>query len=63
LVRDKDLLGLFKCLLSIYHYLGFSGTVGENMKYMIFDKEDNLLSCLLFGSAAWKIAARDNFIG
>jgi len=63
LVRDKDLLELFKCLLSIYHYLKFSGTVGENMKYMIFDKEDNPLSCLLFGSAAWKSAARDEFIG
>ena len=33
------------------------------MKYMIFDKEDRPLSCLLFGSAAWKIAARDEFIG
>jgi len=33
------------------------------MKYMIFDKEGSPLSCLLFGSAAWKIAARDNFIG
>lgn len=63
LAKDKDLLGLFKCLLSIYHYLGFSGTVGENMKYMIFDKEGSPLSCLLFGSAAWKIAARDKFIG
>lgn len=33
------------------------------MKYMIFDKEGMPLSCLLFGSAAWKIAARDEFIG
>ena len=63
LVKDKDLLRLFKCFLSQYHYLKFSGTVGENMKYMIFDKKNNPLSCLLFGSAAWKIAARDNFIG
>lgn len=63
LVRDKDLLELFKCLFFIYHYLRFSGTVGENMKYMIFDKEGRPLSCLLFGSAAWKIAARDEFIG
>ncbi|MCL0070152.1 DUF4338 domain-containing protein [Dehalococcoidia bacterium] len=61
--RDTSLLGLFKCLLSRYHYLGFNGTVGENMKYMVFDREQNPLACLLFGSAAWKCAPRDDFIG
>lgn len=54
---------LFKCLLYRYHYLGFSGTVGENMKYLILDKERRPLACLLFGSAAWSCAARDDFIG
>jgi len=63
LAKDKDLLELFKCLLSQYHYLGFSGIIGENMKYMIFDREGSALSCLLFGSAAWKITPRDRFIG
>lgn len=62
-VKDKDLLRLFKCLLSSYHYLGFSRIVGENLKYLVFDREDNPVACLLFGSAAWKIAPRDNFIG
>jgi hypothetical protein len=62
-VESTGLLGLFKCLLAWYHYLGFSGTVGENMKYMVFDREHNPLACLLFGSAAWKSAPRDDFIG
>jgi len=62
-VKEKDLLKLFKCLLSSYHYLGFTGTVGENLKYLVFDEKDNPLACLLFGSAAWKTLARDNFIG
>jgi len=62
-VKDKDLRGLFKCLLSRYHYLGFSRTVGENLKYLVFDRDARPLACLLFGLAAWKIAARDNFIG
>jgi len=62
-VKKKDLLRLFKCLLSSYHYLGFTGTVGENLKYLVFDKKDNPLACLLFGSAAWKTFPRDNFIG
>ncbi len=62
-VKEKDLLALFKCLLSSYHYLGFKRIVGENMKYLIFDEKDNPVSCLLFGSAAWKTLPRDNFIG
>jgi hypothetical protein len=62
-IHDGELLGLFKCLLSRYHYLGFSGAVGENMKYVVFDQGNNPLACLLFGSAAWKSAPRDDFIG
>jgi len=63
LVKDKELLRLFKYLLSRYHYLGFGGIVGENLKYLIFDQNRRPLALLLFGSAAWKIAPRDNFIG
>lgn len=54
---------LFKTFLACYHYLGYSGTVGENIKYLAFDRNDNPLACLLFGAAAWKIAPRDRFIG
>jgi len=39
LVEDTGLLYLFQCLLSRYHYLGFRNTVGENMRYMVFDRE------------------------
>jgi hypothetical protein len=62
-VKDKDLLVLFKYLLSSYHYLGFNRIAGENMKYLIFDQQDNPVAYLLFGSPAWKIAPRDNLIG
>ena len=54
---------LFKCLLFRYHYLGFNGTVGENMKYLIFDNNRRPVACLLFGSAAWSCAARDDYLG
>lgn len=54
---------LFRCLISHYHYLGYRNTVGENMKYLIWDNQGRPLSCLLFGSAAWKVAPRDTFIG
>jgi hypothetical protein len=33
------------------------------MKYLVFDQEQNPLACLFFGSAAWKCAPRDDFIG
>lgn len=54
---------LFDCLLSHYHYLGYKTTVGENMKYFVTDRFDHPLSCVLFGSAAWKTEPRDVFIG
>ncbi len=62
-VEERGELDLFKCFLSLYHYLGFSGTVGENLKYMVYDKDDRPLACLLFGSAAWACSPRDDFIG
>lgn len=54
---------LFNHLLDKYHYLGFHGTVGENMQYMAFDRHGRPLACLLFGSSAWRVAARDQWIG
>lgn len=54
---------LFKCFLSRYHYLGHRTAVGENMGYLVRDHNNRPLACLLFGSAAWKTAPRDRFIG
>ena len=56
-------LPLFNCLLSRYHYLGHRHTVGENIRYLLRDRRGRPLAGLLFGSAAWKCAARDTFIG
>ena len=54
---------LFACLLSQYHYLGYRGIVGENMKYLVFDRYQRPLACVLFGSAAWSVQCRDHYIG
>jgi len=54
---------VFKSLLQRYHYLGHRNCVGENLKYLARDREGRPLACLLFGSAAWKAAARDQWIG
>jgi len=43
------------------HYV--SEPVGENLQYIVTDGQGRLLACLLFGAAAWKCRARDQFIG
>jgi len=54
---------LFRALLQQYHYRGYRGSVGENLKYLIYDRQGRLLGCLLYGAAAWRVASRDRFIG
>jgi hypothetical protein len=53
----------FKSLVEQHHYLGFDRTVGENLKYLVYSRQGKLLACLLFGSAAWSCAPRDQYIG
>ncbi len=50
-------------LLRHYHYRGFHGPVGENVQYLAKDCHQRELAVMLFGAAAWKVAARDEFIG
>jgi hypothetical protein len=54
---------LFQFLLARYHYLGHRNCVGENLKYLARDRAGRPLACLLFGSAAWKATARDQWLG
>ena len=61
--QDRSEYKLFNCLLAQYHYLSYRGAVGENLKYLIGDRQGRPLACLLFGSAAWKTAPRDACIG
>ena len=50
-------------LLQHYHYRGFAGAVGENVQYLARDAQGRELAVMVFGAAAWKVAARDQFIG
>jgi len=56
-------LRLFNGLLGGYHYLGHRNTVGENLRYLVRDRHGRPVACALFGSAAWKCADRDAFLG
>ncbi|MBN1511317.1 MAG: DUF4338 domain-containing protein [Phycisphaerae bacterium] len=54
---------LFHGLLAHEHYLGHRNTVGENLRYLVRDRHSRPVACALFGSAAWKCADRDAFLG
>jgi len=62
-VQDPKHKDLYAYLLNRYHYLGFRGAVGENMQYLIRDRCQRPLACLLFGSSAWQAKERDRYIG
>lgn len=61
--RDPAARAEFSAALAGFHYLGWRGTVGENLQYTVTDTNGHLLACLLFGSAAWKCKPRDEYIG
>lgn len=54
---------VFNGLLAHEHYLGHRNTIGENLRYLARDRRGRPVACVLFGSAAWKCADRDAFIG
>lgn len=55
--------GRWNAYLARYHYLPYRSAVGENLAYLVQDRQGRDLACLLFGAAAWKTQARDQFIG
>jgi len=63
LSQPSSTRSLWEWLLHRYHYLSYTSSVGLNLKYLICDRQQRPLSCLLFGSAAWQCAVRDQFIG
>lgn len=62
-VSSKADLEQFKSYIDQYHYLPFDRYIGERMAYMVYSRDGVVLSCLLFGSAAWSCAERDKYIG
>lgn len=45
-----------------YHYLGYTPMAGSQLRYNVFAGEQ-LVALLSFGASAWKLAAREQFIG
>jgi hypothetical protein len=56
---------LWRELISRYHYLGERVPVGATLRYLVRSAQhpDQVLACLGWTSAAWRIAVRDRWIG
>ena len=63
-VRSGSESTLWNELVERYHYLGYKVPVGANLRYLVRSvSAGQVLGCLLWSSPAWKIAARDSWIG
>jgi hypothetical protein len=45
-----------------YHYLGYGVPLGPHIKYFIHVRQE-IIACLSFAGAAWRVEARDQWIG
>jgi hypothetical protein len=61
-VRNTKLEPLYNSLIHQHHYLGYRQIVGNHLKYIAYIG-DRPVACLGWGSAAWKVKSRDDFIG
>ena len=59
--RERD---HWKELIDRYHYLGYRVPFGASLRYFIKARDrEVVLGCLQFSSPAWKLKARDRWIG
>jgi len=62
MVRSTPDEGVWDYMIHRYHYLGNPSIVGAYLKYIAY-LDGRPVACLGWGSAAWKVACRDAFIG
>jgi hypothetical protein len=61
-VSDKHASRLWNGLIERYHYLGYTPLPGAQLRYLI-QCDQGVLGAIGFAAAAWKVAARDRWIG
>ena len=61
-VKTKQQRLLFRELVGRYHYLGYAVPFGANLRYLFYTGEQ-VLGCMQFSSPAWRMAAREHWIG
>ena len=65
LVREPAERLLFRELVGRYHYLGHRVPFGAQLRYLVFASRPQraVVGCLQFSSPAWRMAARDRWVG
>jgi uncharacterized protein DUF4338 len=63
--EDRRALQLWAEYVERYHYLGHRVPVGASLRFWVHSERcpEQVLACLQWSSAAWKMAARDQWIG
>jgi len=61
-VRSGEAARRYRALLQQHHYLGYSATAGAQLRYLL-TSDRGVLGAIGFGAAAWKVRARDAWIG
>jgi hypothetical protein len=56
---------LFRELIGRYHYQGYDVAYGAQLRYLVLasSPQRQLVGCLRFSSPAWRMSARDQWIG
>jgi hypothetical protein len=62
IAKSSDEQLLWNEYIDRYHYLGYTPLTGAQMKYFVYAGDDPV-ALLGFGSAAWRVAPRDWYIG
>ena len=65
LVREPAQRLLFRELVGRHHYLGHTVPFGAHLRYLVFASRPRraVAGCLQFSSPAWRMAARDRWVG
>ena len=63
--RDTESRRQFRELVGRYHYQGYSVAYGAQLCYLVYasQPEPRVVGCVRFSSPAWRMAARDGWIG
>jgi len=59
---ERETSSFWNELIDRYHYLGYCRMGGAQMRFFVY-AQDRLVALLAFSAAAWRVAARDAFIG
>lgn len=64
-VQSREQRDLFRDLVSRYHYLGYAMPFGARIQYLVYVNRPRceVVGCLQFSSPAWRMKARDQWIG